>query len=273
MGVRFACHACGKRLNIKTELAGRRGICPACSVRFRIPADDSESSIPLDADDSGSSIGSPNAPSAVAERSGGIAVRTQTTHLTHTTTSARQNASTESHPVGSQASETNGRVATVASETASGTASASHEVTASGPTWQLILGGPTATWYVRPPSGGQYGPADGPTMGQWIQEGRVADLAMVWRDGWTDWQVAKEAIPGVDSPAVPADVSAPTAKLNNHATSSDPANTASTVQVTQRPAPLESNKKKRSQKRIAVSVILGLIFLALVVAFVFVLKS
>ncbi|MEL7264252.1 MAG: hypothetical protein AAFP69_05500 [Planctomycetota bacterium] len=48
MGVRFACHVCGKRLNIKTELAGRRGKCPACGQRFRIPTSDQELSIVLD---------------------------------------------------------------------------------------------------------------------------------------------------------------------------------------------------------------------------------
>ena len=28
MGIRFACHVCGKHLNIKRDLAGRRGVCP-----------------------------------------------------------------------------------------------------------------------------------------------------------------------------------------------------------------------------------------------------
>ena len=37
MGIRFACHACGKRLNIKSELAGRRGVCPACSQTISHP--------------------------------------------------------------------------------------------------------------------------------------------------------------------------------------------------------------------------------------------
>ena len=46
MGIRFACHECGKRLNIKNEFAGRRGVCPACSAKMRIPLSDAETSTP-----------------------------------------------------------------------------------------------------------------------------------------------------------------------------------------------------------------------------------
>lgn len=40
MGIRFACHHCGRKLNIKRELAGKRGVCPECEGRFRVPPDD-----------------------------------------------------------------------------------------------------------------------------------------------------------------------------------------------------------------------------------------
>lgn len=45
-------------------------------------------------------------------------------------------------------------------------------------------------WYVRPPSGGQYGPATSPIMRAWIDEGRVPPDALVWREGWRDWRQA-----------------------------------------------------------------------------------
>ncbi|MEZ6088402.1 MAG: DUF4339 domain-containing protein [Pirellulaceae bacterium] len=47
-------------------------------------------------------------------------------------------------------------------------------------------------WYVRPPAGGQYGPADGTLMKQWISENRVPSAAYVWRDGWPQWRLASE---------------------------------------------------------------------------------
>ncbi|MGA2796290.1 MAG: DUF4339 domain-containing protein [Thermoguttaceae bacterium] len=45
-------------------------------------------------------------------------------------------------------------------------------------------------WYVRPPSGGQYGPAAGKLMRQWLNEGRISPDTLVWREGWRDWQQA-----------------------------------------------------------------------------------
>jgi hypothetical protein len=54
---------------------------------------------------------------------------------------------------------------------------------------------PDASWYVRPPSGGQYGPATGEILKQWIDEGRVATTALLWREGWPQWRDAREALP------------------------------------------------------------------------------
>ncbi len=45
-------------------------------------------------------------------------------------------------------------------------------------------------WYVRPPSGGQFGPATSDVMRTWIGEGRVSADSLVWREGWRDWLVA-----------------------------------------------------------------------------------
>jgi hypothetical protein len=48
MGIRFHCHHCQTKLNIKAELAGKRAICPHCDGRFRIPLNSQETSEPLD---------------------------------------------------------------------------------------------------------------------------------------------------------------------------------------------------------------------------------
>ncbi len=47
-------------------------------------------------------------------------------------------------------------------------------------------------WYVRPPSGGQFGPATADIMRNWISEGRISADTLVWREGWRDWQEARE---------------------------------------------------------------------------------
>ena len=49
---------------------------------------------------------------------------------------------------------------------------------------------PSAVWYVRPPSGGQFGPASGLIMKSWIRDGRVPGESLVWRAGWEQWQSA-----------------------------------------------------------------------------------
>ena len=39
MGIRLQCENCKNSLHLKSELAGRKGICPHCKNRFRIPAE------------------------------------------------------------------------------------------------------------------------------------------------------------------------------------------------------------------------------------------
>lgn len=62
---------------------------------------------------------------------------------------------------------------------------------------------PEAIWYVRPPSGGQYGPARGDIMRKWIGEGRVSQDSLVWREGWNDWRTAGQVFPGLGLAATP----------------------------------------------------------------------
>ena len=143
MGIRFACHHCDKSLHIKADLAGRRGVCPSCRGRFRIPAQDARQSSPVE-------------------------VRDQ-----------RPDASDESSTA----------VLNEASD-----AESTREGASSG-SLHLMDHDATAKWYVRPPAGGQYGPADRGTLDQWIEEGRVAPQALVWRDGWPQWRAAAEALP------------------------------------------------------------------------------
>lgn len=121
MGIRFACHVCAKPLNIKQELAGKRGVCPECGSRFRIPNQDAETSTPI--------VEKTRPPTRPSE-----------------------------------------------------------------PAISLIQDDPDAVWYVRPPSGGQYGPATGEMLRQWVDQGRVAASSLLWRDGWPQWRPAAEAL-------------------------------------------------------------------------------
>jgi hypothetical protein len=57
---------------------------------------------------------------------------------------------------------------------------------------------PTVVWYVRPPSGGQFGPATAEIMRTWIAEGRVGPDCLVWREGWREWQDAGDVFGQLD---------------------------------------------------------------------------
>ena len=62
-----------------------------------------------------------------------------------------------------------------------------------------IAEAPEMIWYVRPPSGGQFGPAAGDLMRTWLSEGRVSADSLVWREGWRDWQEAGKVFPKLRS--------------------------------------------------------------------------
>jgi hypothetical protein len=58
-----------------------------------------------------------------------------------------------------------------------------------------IAESPEMIWYVRPPTGGQFGPAAGDLMRTWLAEGRVSADSLVWREGWRDWLPAGDVFP------------------------------------------------------------------------------
>lgn len=255
MGVRFACHACGKRLNIKAELAGRRGICPQCETKFRIPLEDTELSIPLDA-------------SAAFESS------TESESISQSAVaSAPTNTSNVAEP--SRRSVANGSAATATASKANASPDS-------------LLGGAEATWYVRPPSGGQYGPADGLVMKQWINEGRVSDTAMVWRDGWNDWQPATSILsgshtenPDVKLNAIESGLENPTTKSANNDDptkstwiATEPANTGElTTKAPARPTASSRNPRVRANRRVTLNVALAIVFVCLLAVLIFVVAT
>ncbi|MEL7267933.1 MAG: DUF4339 domain-containing protein, partial [Planctomycetota bacterium] len=49
-------------------------------------------------------------------------------------------------------------------------------------------------WYIRPPAGEQYGPADGDCLLQWFLEGRVSGNSYMWREDWPQWRTVSDAL-------------------------------------------------------------------------------
>ncbi len=174
MGIHFACHVCQKQLNIKRDLAGRRGVCPQCQSRFRIPVEDSEQSTPVDA------VRIVQREAASPSGQTGAAVMAEN----KVTTPAVAATPVVSEPVARDVS--NPRTHQQSPQEAG-----TRQVAAGS----ILEEEPDATWYVRPPSGGQYGPASTDELREWIGQGRVAASALLWRDGWPQWRDAGEALP------------------------------------------------------------------------------
>ena len=202
MGIRFACHACGKHLNIKADLAGKRGICPACKCRFRIPTEDTQRSSPIEEP------------------------RRMATPTTPTVNPAVASATSEPGHEEPDHQETvqETKQAAVQQQPADTAIAAAGQMSA----LDLLTSDPSATWYVRPPTGGQYGPANGEILRQWIGEGRVAPAALIWRDGWPSWREASEAMPELNTSS--PNVSSPNASSPN-ASSPNASSTTAGAQV------------------------------------------
>lgn len=84
-----------------------------------------------------------------------------------------------------------------AAGTATGAAGSPFAVKAAPPAPMAdpIAEAPTAVWYVRPATGGQFGPASGEIMRNWVRDGRVGASSLVWRAGWEEWRSAAETFP------------------------------------------------------------------------------
>ena len=185
MGIRFDCPN-GHHLHVKAFLAGRRGICPDCGAKLLIPT---ESRPPQE--------GANSFASSVTNESIEIAIA----HTRATTNPRRRRQPTRRIHASKPVPPPSGP--DLAASTPSITSvSAMHEESANPLPEQVS---PPEVWFVRPPAGGQYGPASDATFARWIREGRIVRDAYVWREGWSSWHLVSsvtDRLPGDVSEAV-----------------------------------------------------------------------
>ena len=300
MGVRFACHNCGKRLNIKNDLAGKRGKCPQCNERFRIPLSDQEYSEPLD-DDSDQPAEPPieptSAPQSSAERNSGAAQQSsqplKSSHrVAASTEPADEVVASWEHPPQSSASSPQSPASTSAEsprpQQAGGKAAdagtsvpnASSSNTSSAPPSENTadseynpLTEEGVMWYVRPPAGGRYGPADGPTILSWIGEGRVTPDTLLWREPWSQWKECRDIVPMPDEPAKPQPTGTPSV-AQPQAISGSPAAVSTTKATGGSSSPydpdsyLGAKKRQKAKRRATLIAVLVAVSFVLIVALI-----
>lgn len=158
MGIRFECPN-GHKLHVKTFLAGKRGICPDCGAKFVIPPSDNGHSDP---EPLKSAVAAPG-------------TRTQHGH-----DAASPEASAVISTVGDR-------------EQVAPQPKRIEPLPPPADVGPPILQPRLSPWFVRPPTGGQFGPATDEVFKRWIAEGRVTEDALVWREGWAEWKPAREA--------------------------------------------------------------------------------
>ena len=213
MGIRFHCPN-GHRLNVKSFLAGKRGYCPHCGVKLRIPL---ESEAQLPSNGKATSGGGQDLPSTFA-----------------TPAPAASPAAAES-------------------------------------------------WYVRPPSGGQFGPATAEVVNQWVAERRVPPNSLLWREGWADWRLASEVlgdgtlIAGADAfddiAQLGLDVNGSTGLVVKGHAGSDVVGPGQVEIATPSNGPNVGKLRKRNKLRARAAVLLGLAALVLLAALLLITTS
>jgi hypothetical protein len=158
MGIRFFCPK-GHKLNVKEFQAGRVGVCPTCGEKVRIPLESTR----------------PSSKQRRTSQAGGAAVAVAEP--------AGEAMTLELVPQTPEMAEMSAEIPLETPTTAP-----------ADPTDPLAEGG-EVVWYVRPASGGQFGPATPDVMRDWLADGRVGADSLVWREGWRDWQTAGDVFP------------------------------------------------------------------------------
>lgn len=197
MGIRFQCHHCGHQLHVKDFQAGKKGRCPVCQGAFRIPLSDAEYSVEPAADPSSptksiSPIGQASAGQTSPGQSGfgGAGKRSSTAATAPARVPATKpdmaKVKTEAMPAIDRTSIQD-NVEQRSSREQMPEASDIDQVQP-----RVISEAPDATWYVRPATGGQYGPAPSAIVWEWLIEDRIGHDSLVWREDWPEWLPARQ---------------------------------------------------------------------------------
>ncbi|HEX7377643.1 MAG TPA: GYF domain-containing protein, partial [Pirellulales bacterium] len=174
MGIKFTCPACGGTLNVKAELAGKRGRCPKCQAKINIPLDGN----PPDGT-AGDSVAGASA-AIVSE----VAI-----------------AAPLANPAETGATPVPTAVVAAAAAAPQPAIVPMPAANVAGGAVDPIAEAPALQWYATPPgAASQYGPAGGEEFRAWMQEGRITADALVWRQDWPDWKRAGEVFPQLESP-------------------------------------------------------------------------
>jgi len=211
MGIRFYCPN-GHKLNVKEFQAGRKGICPFCGAKILIPTESNRPSSKHDKQGHHHEVAAaPVQPAAAPVTSAPAAIAAAPVQPTVAAPSAAMGVPTPTAEPNAGTAQPAMPAVSVEPTHAPAAAPSASTFASAPTTFAAVPGGPAAddplaeagdvVWYVRPVSGGQFGPAAGDVMRGWLAEGRISADSLVWREGWRDWQEAGSVFPQL-SPGV-----------------------------------------------------------------------
>ncbi len=296
MGIRFYCPS-GHKLNVKTFLAGKRGICPHCGARFRIPKQSmAGEAVPtaMPVTDGEDEATPPRAAAGAPPAALAIAADAPTKIAPGPAITSAATARAPSAPVAAAAAPiarlpTTPQVVAAAAP-APVVGAAAHPTAIARPTSgapfavapaarapaQVVMPAaaprdplaeaPAAIWYVRPPTGGQYGPAPVQVMRDWLGQRRVGPDYLVWREGWPDWRPAAQVFPQLGS-APAAAAPQPAAAIASAASSPLDDDWVDAI-IDTRPSIKTHRRHAAPQSNLSLIITLVIILLAIVLAIV-----
>jgi hypothetical protein len=246
MGIRFACHHCNFSLHVKDFQGGKRGRCPECKGPFRIPNQDAAYSIEL------------------------IEIAVKGSDLPEVGAISYQE-DTLQGPSLEKAAAVKVAVSDGSSNVSTTPTIAPHSEMPRMP--KILADSLGAKWFVRPPTGGQFGPASSQLLMDWIQERRVTSDSYLWKEGTSDWELASQLLPElypdtqVKIPPSVRELETSTDLFGGASSASNDGSKSSTTSV-------QLLARKRAQKRkqqLTIVVLLGIVSLALLATLVIVL--
>jgi len=294
MGIKFYCPQ-GHKLHVKSFLAGKKGVCPHCGTKVRIPlesqrdgAHDDGSPEPEESDiSSDSPLDRPAAvpvgrPAPLVPAAAPVPA-TSPVLAAATGVAPAPAVSGMYPPAGVSATPAMGPapgprvLASAAPVTTAVPMVPRAPLGAAGapaPSTDPFAEAPNAEWYVCPPTGGRFGPATGEILKRWIGEGRVTPDSLVWRSGWTDWKPASVVLPTWSTPGAasgPGIGPPPTPAITGQLAAAAPVVSAGATSNAAKGAYV-ARRKSSSTMGIVVVILLGILSVALLVALIWVIN-
>jgi hypothetical protein len=203
MGIKFYCPN-GHKVNVKSFLAGKKGLCPKCGVRVDIPLHSvaKNQSTAVLSTATGTAADDDDTEDLIQHTSAGhhtaaAAPPTLSLLMEQPPVDESHRSSESSLPTALALHSPPGEENLALSEmSADQSVGANNILPPAAPEAVVPAVAYGVTWYVQPASGQQqFGPVDDATLQHWLAEGRIHPNDMIWREGWSQWQSIMAVFP------------------------------------------------------------------------------